>query len=122
MPPKKENGKKTKKETRKINSDVLERLFATIESRKWASPGTSYTASLFAKGTEAITAKITEEAEEVVQAALHETPQRLTAESADLLYHLLALWAQAGLNPKDVWAELAAREGTSGIEEKKSRS
>ena len=103
------------------NIVVLQRLFRTIESRKGGDVQSSYTASLLAKGTKAITAKITEEAEEVVRAALDETPQRLSAESADLLYHLLVLWAQAGVTPEDVWAELAAREGISGIEEKKSR-
>jgi phosphoribosyl-ATP pyrophosphohydrolase len=65
--------------------------------------------------------KIGEEATEVVIAALNETPQRLAAESADLLYHLLVLWADVGVAPADVWAELARREGMSGINEKNNR-
>ncbi len=109
----------------KIMSDdksaVLERLFRVIESRRGGDGGTSYTAQLLAAGPEKITAKVREEAEEVIAAALTETPRRLVAESADLLYHLLVLWAAKGVTPEDVWAELARREGTSGIEEKNSR-
>jgi len=100
---------------------ALERLFETILSRRGADPDTSYTASLFDKGTEAITEKVREEALETIEAALTEAPERITSESADLLYHLLVLWAEKGIEPADVWAELERREGTSGTEEKKSR-
>jgi len=100
---------------------VLDRLFAVIEARKSAGPGSSYTAQLLAGGTPAITAKITEEAAETVAAALGEGPEALTRESADLLYHLCVLWADGGIRPEDVWAELARREGTSGLAEKASR-
>ena len=100
---------------------VLDRLFAVIEARKGADPGASYTAKLLAGGTTAITVKITEEAAETVAAALGEGPQALTRESADLLYHLCVLWADQGVRPQDVWAELARREGTSGLAEKASR-
>ena len=100
---------------------VLERLFATIESRKGADPKTSYTAKLLNDGTAAITAKVSEEAGETVRAALGEGRDRVVAESADLLYHLLVLWAAEGVAPAEVWAELAKREGTSGIAEKASR-
>lgn len=100
---------------------VLDRLFAVIEARKSAGPGSSYTAQLLAGGTPAITAKITEEAAETVAAALGEGPEALTRESADLLYHLCVLWADGGIRPKDVWAELARREGMSGLAEKASR-
>jgi len=54
-------------------------------------------------------------------AALTEGPDELAAESADLIYHMLVLWADAGITPDDVWAELAKREGLSGIEEKRAR-
>jgi phosphoribosyl-ATP pyrophosphohydrolase len=104
-----------------IDARVLERLFKVIESRKGASPDTSYTAKLLAGGAPLIGEKITEEAAETVAAALGEGNERLAAESADLLYHLLVLWAEAGLNPDLVWAELARREGTSGIAEKAAR-
>jgi phosphoribosyl-ATP pyrophosphohydrolase len=106
--------------------EVLERLFAVIKSRHGADANSSYTASLLAEGTEKIAQKLGEEAVETIIAALAntpegETPKRVTSESADLLYHLLVLWADAGVDPLDVWAELAGREGTSGIEEKASR-
>jgi phosphoribosyl-ATP pyrophosphohydrolase len=104
------------------NSEAaLDRLFAVIEARKSAAPNSSYTAKLLAGGTAAITAKITEEAAETVVAALEEGPEALTRESADLLYHLCVLWADQGLRPADVWAELARREGVSGLAEKASR-
>ena len=100
---------------------ALDRLFATIEARKNAAPDVSYTAKLLAGGTPAIAAKITEEVAETVAAALGEGPEALTRESADLLYHLCVLWADGGIRPEDVWAELARREGISGLAEKASR-
>ncbi len=101
--------------------DVLERLFAVIEGRRGADPASSYTAKLFADGADKIAQKLGEEAVEAVIAAAARDPERLAAESADLLYHLLVAWAEAGLAPGDVWAELARREGVSGIEEKNAR-
>ena len=105
-----------------IDSKVLERLFTLIASRRGADPDSSYTARLFTGGCPMIARKTGEEALEVVIAALGEGREKLAAESADLLYHLLVLWADAGLEPKDVWAELARREGTSGISEKAART
>lgn len=102
-------------------AEVLARLFATIEARKNADPSSSYTAKLLAGGVVAITDKVSEEAGETVAAALNEGPGAVTRESADLLYHLCVLWAQQGIRPEDVWAELARREGTSGIAEKAAR-
>ena len=104
------------------DAQVLDRLFKTIESRKGADPDTSWTAKLFAEGRSKIVQKVGEEAVEVNIAALVEGPEALTSESADLLYHLLVLWADAGISPEDVWAKLAEREGTSGIAEKNARS
>jgi phosphoribosyl-ATP pyrophosphohydrolase len=101
--------------------EILERLFVTIKSRQGADPSSSYTAKLFAAGDRKICKKIEEEALEVIQAALKETDDRVVSESADLLYHLLVLWASKGIEPDQVWAELARRKGTSGIEEKNSR-
>lgn len=100
---------------------VLERLYATIESRKGADPASSYTAKLFDKGPRKIAQKLGEEAVETVIAATAEGREELAAESADLLYHLLVLWAAHGLRPEEVWAKLAAREGISGNTEKASR-
>lgn len=99
---------------------VLEHLFTVIASRRGADPDTSYTARLFASGRNKIARKVGEEAVEVVVAALSEH-NKIAAESADLLYHLLVLWADAGLRPADVWAELTRREGVSGIAEKAAR-
>jgi len=103
------------------NALVLERLFRVIESRRGADPAASYTAQLLAKGPSKAAQKLGEEAVETVIAALSEDSDALAAESADLLYHLLVLWAARGLDPAQVWAALAAREGVSGLEEKASR-
>ena len=100
---------------------TLDRLFATIESRKGADPASSYTAKLFGKGKAKIAQKLGEEAVETVIAAMSGNRDEVAAESADLLYHLLVLWAETGVAPDDVWAILDAREGTSGIAEKASR-
>ncbi len=101
--------------------DVLDRLYATIEERRGADPEASYTAQLLAAGSAGIARKLGEEAVETVIAALDGSDEQLINESADLLYHLLVLWAGRGIGPGAVWAELARREGTSGIVEKQSR-
>src|SRR5256886_6746315 len=100
---------------------VLARLAATIDARKNAAPSTSYVASLFARGDDAILKKIGEEATEAVMAAKDGDKIRITAEIADLWFHTLVLLARHGLAPSDVLAELARREGTSGHTEKASR-
>ena len=104
-----------------MSDDVLSRLFGVIESRKGADVTTSYTAKLLAGGAPKIGKKINEEAAEVVIAALTEGKDAVTRESADLLYHLLVMWADQGIQPQDVFDELARREGMSGIDEKNSR-
>ncbi|WP_337996373.1 phosphoribosyl-ATP diphosphatase [Oleispirillum naphthae] len=98
----------------------LDALAATIAARKTADPASSYTAKLFAKGRNKIAQKVGEEAAELVIAACAE-PEKIVPESADLLYHMLVLWADAGISPDAVWAELAARTGTSGLAEKAKR-
>ena len=105
-----------------LDATILDRLFKTIESRRGADPSTSYTAKLLGKGRHKIARKVGEEAIEVIVAAIDETPEHVAAESADVLYHLLVLWADVGVRPRDVWAALAAREGMSGITEKLSRN
>ena len=101
--------------------EALARLWATIEARRGASPESSYTAKLLAAGPTGVARKLGEESLEAVIEAVKGDSAALTRESADLLYHLLVLWAAAGLTPNDVATELARREGTSGIEEKNSR-
>jgi phosphoribosyl-ATP pyrophosphohydrolase len=101
--------------------DALARLWVTIEARRGASADASYTAKLLATGPAGVARKLGEESLEAVIEAVKGDSAALTRESADLLYHLLVLWAAAGLSPEDVAAELTRREGTSGIEEKKGR-
>ena len=101
--------------------EALARLWATIEARRGASAETSYTAKLLAAGPAGVARKLGEESLETVIEAVRGDGAALTRESADVLYHLLVLWAAAGLSPADVAAELIRREGTSGIEEKRSR-
>lgn len=100
---------------------IVDQLYQTIAARKGADPATSYTAKLFSKGRGKIAQKLGEEAVETVIASLTETPERLVGESADLIYHLLVLWADCGVQPADVWAELERRQGISGIAEKNAR-
>ena len=108
--------------TDKPGGEILDALFAMIESRRGGNPEESYTASLLAKGTGKISEKVGEEAVETIIAALQEGPDALAAESADLLYHLCVLWADAGIKPDDVWARLAERDGVSGLIEKANRT
>jgi phosphoribosyl-ATP pyrophosphohydrolase len=88
---------------------ALDRLYHVIESRRGGDPATSRTARLFHKGAAKIAQKVGEEAVEAAIAALVEPRERLVSESADLLYHLLVLWAAQGVRPAEVWAELERR-------------
>ena len=101
--------------------DILDRLAATIAERRDADPSSSYVAQLLARGDDAILKKIGEEATETVMAAKDGDRLRVVAEVADLWFHCLVLLARHGLGPDDVRAELARREGTSGIAEKAAR-
>lgn len=104
-----------------MTSHAIDDLFAVIAGRKGADPETSYTAKLFAKGRGKIAQKVGEEAVETVIAAVSQGNDKIVSESADLLYHLLVLWAEAGVAPDQVWAELNRRAGVSGLDEKRSR-
>ncbi|MBK6650600.1 MAG: phosphoribosyl-ATP diphosphatase [Betaproteobacteria bacterium] len=108
--------------------DTLDRLFAVIESRKPANggdPDKSYVSRLLHKGPNSFLKKIGEEATEVVMAAKDADHggdrQKIVNEMADLWFHGLVALAHYGLTPQDVAAELARREGISGIEEKALR-
>lgn len=100
---------------------ALERLAETVAARKGADPETSWTAKLLAKGPEKCAEKFGEEAVEAIIEAVKGDRARLTSEAADVLYHLLVMLASRGVTLAEVEAELARREGTSGIEEKASR-
>jgi phosphoribosyl-ATP pyrophosphohydrolase len=99
----------------------LARLAATIEARRGADPDDSWTAKLLAAGPEKAAEKFGEEAVEAIIEAVKGVPARLTAEAADVLYHLLVMCASRGVTLDDIEAELARREGQSGIAEKRSR-
>ena len=101
--------------------EALERLWRVIESRRGADPASSYTARLLARGNAKIAQKFGEEAVEAVIEGVRGDRAALVGESAYLIYHLFVLWAACGVDPADVAAELARREGTSGIAEKKRR-
>jgi phosphoribosyl-ATP pyrophosphohydrolase len=101
--------------------DVLARVAATIKARMAADPSVSYVASLVAKGEDAVLKKIGEEATETVMAAKDGDKLRITSEVADLWFHCLVLLAQHGMGPAEVLAELARREGMSGLAEKAAR-
>ena len=101
--------------------DVLEELYELIRERKKANPETSYAAKLFSRGRKKIAQKLGEEAVETVIEAVASKKKNTIEESADLLFHLLVLWADMNIKPAAVMKELDKRRGKSGIEEKKSR-
>lgn len=101
---------------------VLNELYATLLERKSATAEKSYVASLYQKGTAHICDKVIEEAAETIEEALKADPERLKEESADLLFHLMVLWADQGISSDDVMQVLAGRMGISGHEEKAGRT
>lgn len=105
-------------------TDVLERLMETVQERARTLPENSYTTKLFQGGVSKIGKKIMEEAAEVVEAAGEsgkDGRNHLTHEVADLLFHTMVMMAHCGIDLNDVSEELARREGTSGLEEKRRR-
>ena len=102
------SNKKTKKAQKKkrhngvagVDEHVLDRLYLVIDSRKGADPDTSYTARLFSRGRQQIAKKLGEEAVEALIEGIRGDRPKLVGESADLLYHLLTLWAAVGVKPK----------------------
>jgi phosphoribosyl-ATP pyrophosphohydrolase len=104
-----------------MSNNILQRLTETIATRKGAAADTSYVAKLFSKGEDAILKKVGEEATEVILAAKGGDKAHLVYETADLWFHCMVLLQQHGLSADDVLAELARREGVSGIAEKNSR-
>ncbi|AKP87729.1 phosphoribosyl-ATP diphosphatase [Achromobacter sp. SIMBA_011] len=104
--------------------DVLARIADTLETRRpenGGDPKASYAAKLLSKGPDAFLKKIGEEATELVMAAKDGVPERIVSETADLWFHCLVALTHFNLRPDDVLAELARREGLSGLAEKASR-
>lgn len=104
------------------DTEILTRLSEILEQRKQAEPDSSYVASLYAKGLDAILKKVGEEATETVMAAKDGDADKLVYEIADLWFHTLVLLVDQGLSHDDVLAELGRRFGVSGHEEKASRN
>ena len=104
-----------------LDGALLDKLYRVIQERRDADPGESHTARLFEKGLPKIAQKVGEEAVETLIEGLGGDRAKLAQESADLLYHLLVLWAACGLEPEEVWRVLGAREGVSGLAEKADR-
>ena len=103
-------------------SEILDQLYAVIEERRGADPSESWTAKLLHKGLPKICQKVGEEATEVVIAALAESREELLEESADLLYHLLVLWAAKGVQPNEVYDVLYQRRiGAGDVKKKKQK-
>ena len=102
-------------------SGVLDRLAATVAARQGADADSSYTAALLAKGAPKCAEKFGEEAVEAIVAAAKGDRAGLTAEAADVLYHLLVMLTAGGVTLAEVEAELVRREGTSGHAEKAAR-
>lgn len=100
---------------------ALDRLAATIAARKGADPDSSWTAKLLSKGPEKCAEKFGEEAIEAIIEAVKGDRAKLTAEAADVMFHLLVMLAARDVTLADVEAELTRREGTSGIAEKAAR-
>ena len=104
---------------------ILSRLMGVIESRKVDRPAGSYTAQLLNGGTQQITSKIREEAEELIEAATDmgcSSSKFVVHEAADLFYHTLVLLAACNVSLGEVEAELEKRFGTSGLDEKAERA
>ncbi len=106
---------------RKLDGAFLDQLYEVIEGRRGADPAVSNTAKLFKKGVRKIAQKLGEEAVETLIEGVEGNREGVVLESADLLYHLLVMWAATGVQPSDVWEALRAREGISGIAEKAAR-
>ena len=94
---------------------TLDALHAVIAGRRRGDPATSYTAKLFRRGTNYVAKKLAEEAIEVVIDAMNGEREAVVRESADLLYNLVVLWAEAGVRPQDVFSEMARRERLFGL-------
>jgi phosphoribosyl-ATP pyrophosphohydrolase len=104
------------------DAKILDELWQTVEQRRLAGDvASSHSARLMARGTAKVAQKFGEEAVECVIEATIGNRAATVLESADVLYHLVVMWVDAGIKPEEVWAELARRQGISGIAEKAAR-
>ncbi len=129
-PKKRKKGAASRKPARKpslplplpdASSAVLDRLWEVVMERRNADPSVSHSARLLSRGTTKVAQKFGEEAVECLIEAVAHDRGALIGESADVLYHLIVLWVDAGIRPEEIWAELTRREGISGIAEKAAR-
>jgi phosphoribosyl-ATP pyrophosphohydrolase len=101
---------------------ALDRIWTMVTNRRDADPAVSPSARLLSRGRSKVAQKFGEEAVECLIEAVAGNRDALVAESADVLYHLIVLWVDAGVRPDEVWAELKRREGISGVADKASRA
>jgi phosphoribosyl-ATP pyrophosphohydrolase len=99
-------------------ADSIRRLFAGVRAARDKDPARSRTARLIRAGPRKIAKKVAEEAAEVALESAAGNRDEVICESADLIYHLVVLWSEAGVEPGDVWAEMDRREKLYGIAEK----
>ena len=99
-------------------TDSLQRLYEAVTTIRGKDSIASRTGRLLRAGKRKIAKKVAEEAAEVALEAAAGRRQDVIRESADLLYHIVVLWADAKVQPKDVWAEMDRREKLMGIAEK----
>jgi phosphoribosyl-ATP pyrophosphohydrolase len=104
-----------------LNSEIFDSLYKVIKAKKGGDLSVSYTAHLFNEGKEHICKKFGEESVEVIVAALSQKKQDVIYESSDVIFHLFVLWAEMGIELKDVMDELEKRSKFSGIDEKQKR-
>ncbi|HTT99389.1 MAG TPA: phosphoribosyl-ATP diphosphatase [Rhizomicrobium sp.] len=104
-----------------MSEHPVDQLYATIIARKGAGASKSYTAQLLRRGIAQCAKKLGEEGVEAALAAVGGKKKEIVSESADVLYHLLVVWAATGVKPKTVYDELERRRAQSGLAEKKAR-
>lgn len=104
-----------------MSDHPIDRLYETIVTRKRANPASSYTAQLLKRGVAQCAKKLGEEGVEAALAAVGGKKREIVAESADVLYHLLVVWAATGVKPQSVYGALKKRTVRSGLAEKKAR-
>jgi|SRR5579872_2971327 len=99
-------------------TDSVTRLYDAVLAVRGSDPSKSRTARLLRAGRAKMAKKVAEEAVEVVIDTMHDQPEAIVRESADLMYNLVVLWVAVGIHPDDVWDEMRRREKLFGIAEK----